>query len=124
MSGFYPDLRQMAHELLTEFGAAATLINPATGTGGTYNASTGLFTPTAPTTLSVTAAVFDYDQRYIDGTLIRSGDKRCLVSAIGAGTPMQGGTFQWGGKNYAIISVRPLAPALVAVMWELQVRPQ
>ena len=105
-----------ATRLLQRFGAAATLKRT---TAGAYNPATGTSTPTE-TGLSTTAAVFDYPQRYVDGTLIRQGDKQAFCSP--GVVPKQGDVMAWQGVDYQVVMVKPVSPAGVPVLFEAQLR--
>lgn len=112
----YPATAATATRLLERFGAAATLKRT---TPGTYAPATGTTTPVV-TSLSTTAAVFAYDQKYIDGTLIKQGDQRAYL-APGV-EPQQGDSLTWGGRDLAIVAVKPVSPAGVPVLYEAQLR--
>lgn len=116
MSFDYNELASTASEMLVEFGKAATLKRIVTGA---YDPSTGT-APVTTTSLNTHAAVFAYDQKYIDGTLIKQGDQRAYLSP--RQEPKQGDLLTWMGKDYQIVAVKPLAPAGVAVLFEAQVR--
>lgn len=116
---FYADLALTADELLTEFGAGATLSR--TVAGG-YDPATGISAPESVDVQSITAVCIDYDAKYIDGTLIIRGDKQVFMSAKDVTLPMAGDRFAWQGADYAVIAVAPLAPAGLTVLFELQVR--
>lgn len=107
-----------ADRLLKRFGASAQVTR---NTPGAYDPVTGTVSVTT-TTQTVTAAVFDYDQSYIDGTRIQQGDRRAFVSAVGIWAPKQGDVLAWDGADLAVIAVKPLKPAGLAVLFELQVR--
>ena len=113
---FYGDLAQTALELLQEFGAAATLKRQS---AGSYDPSTGADT-VSETSLTTTAAVFAYDQKYIDGTLILQGDQRAYLS--NEQEPRQGDLLAWNGTDYRVIAVKPLSPAGTVVLYEAQLR--
>jgi hypothetical protein len=72
----------------------------------------------------VTAAIFAYPQRYIDGTLIRVGDKRALVSPVGLTVdPKPGDTLtDAAGAQFQVVDAKVTEPAGTAVLWTLQVR--
>ena len=77
MSQFnYPATAATATRLLQRFGAACTIKHP---TGTAYDPDTGTMTPTVTSTPS-TAAVFDFAQKYVDGTLILQGDKQAYCA--------------------------------------------
>lgn len=117
MSQFnYPATAAAATRLLTKFGAAATLKRQS---GTTYDPGTGTTVPTYAD-LATTAAVFAYKQGYIDGTLIRQGDQQAFCAP--AVEPVQGDRFAWHGKTFEVVSVKPVSPAGVAVLYECQIR--
>ncbi len=120
MSVFYDEMAEVADELLSEFGQTATVGVPG---AQTLNTTTGIKTPTY-TNHTVTAAVFDYPQKLIDGSLIKVGDKRVLVSAVGitfSPAPLQKFT-DVNGLEYKVINARAVAPAGQSVLWILQVQ--
>jgi hypothetical protein len=120
MSFDYADIANTADELLAEFGQACSL---GSVTDGAYDPATGEAAP-ATTTHAITAAIFAYPQRFVDGTLIRVGDKRALVSPVGLTVdPKPGDTLtDAAGKVYQVIDAKPTAPAGTVVLWTLQVR--
>jgi hypothetical protein len=120
MSFDYDATAADADELLAEFGQVCVL---ASIPDGTYDPEEGEAS-TSSTPHPVTAAIFAYPQRYIDGTLIRTGDKRALVSPVGlAVDPKPGDTLtDAAGVVFQVIDAKATAPAGVAVLWTLQVR--
>ena len=116
MSFNYPATAATATRLLERFGAPATLKRQS---GTAYDPATGTSTQTY-TSYATTAAVFAYDQKYIDGTLIQQGDQ--LAYCAPAVTPEQGDRFTWHGRDYAVVAVKPVAPAGVPVLYEVQLR--
>lgn len=113
---FYDGVQEVATELLTEFGSIGQLKVVATGA---YNPATGsASTSTAAT--DVTACVFDYASHMIDGTRIVTGDKQAYLTA--AVTPKPGDVLAWQGVDYRVVTSKPLAPAGVLVLNELQIR--
>lgn len=107
-----------ATRLLQRFGASATLKRVTTGV---YDPVTGTTTDTT-TELATTAAVFAYDQKYIDGTLILQGDQRAYMTP--AVMPKQGDLLAWQGRDWSIVAVKPISPAGVPVVYEAQLRGQ
>ena len=85
----YPATAATATRLLARFGAACILHRV---TAGTYTPATGSATP-AYTDIVTTAAVFAYDQKYIDGTLILQGDQ--LAYCAPATEPTKGDRPSW-----------------------------
>jgi hypothetical protein len=120
MTDFYTELPVVADELLAEFGAACSLGKM---TKGAYNPATGTTSISYPPN-GVTAAVFDFPQKYIDGTLIKVGDKRVLLSAVGLTvTPEPGDHFtDVRDTVLTVIAAKDIAPAGTSVLWVLQVR--
>ena len=117
MSQFnYSKTAATALSLLQRFGAAATVHR--TGSA-TYDPATGTMTPTV-TDHATTAAVFSYAQKYIDGTLIKDGDQQAYC-APGVAVK-QGDSMTWHGKRYTVVSVKPVSPAGVPVLYEAQIR--
>lgn len=117
MSTFdYANTAATALRLLQRFGASATIKRE---TAGAYDPATGSNTVTT-TNLITTACVFDYDQKYIDGTLILMGDKRAYLAP--AQVPKQGDKLTWQAKDYTVESVKAIAPAGTAVLYEAQIR--
>jgi len=85
--------------------------------------------PSAPSELVVNGSGFreEYDEKYIDGTLIVRGDVKLLVSPVqlnGADMPLplSNDRIQFDGTAYTVIAVGPWNYAGLAVGFELQVR--
>lgn len=116
MSFNYPATAATAAHLLERFGAAATIKRQS---GTAYDPATGTSTQTY-TSYATTAAVFDYAQKYIDGTLIQAGDKQAYCAPSVA--PEQGDRFTWNGADYTVVAVKPVAPAGTPVLYEAQLR--
>lgn len=116
MSFNYARTSATALRLLQRFGAAATLKRQS---AGGYDPSTGS-DAVSETSLSTTAAVFAYDQKYIDGTLILQGDQRAYLS--NEQTPKQGDVLAWRGTDLQVVAVKPLSPAGTVVLYEAQLR--
>lgn len=118
MSFNYPNTAATATRLLQRFGAACTLKR--TGAAA-YDPATGTVEPTV-TSLATTAAVFAYAQKYIDGTLILQGDQQAFC--VPGVEPKQGDVVSWQSRDYTVISVKPVSPAGVPVLFEAQLRGQ
>lgn len=118
MTTFYEDMAATAVELLAEFGAAVTLnrITP-----GAYDPATGT-TVNVSTPYAGTGAKFDYEQKEIDGTNIRTGDQRVYMAPDLAVTPQTGDTLTIGAQVWQVIASRPLDPAGVVVLHDCQIR--
>ena len=117
MSVDYAAKARSADRMIRKFGAPAVL----TSTTSTYDPATGSASGTS-TTQAVPAVVFDYPAGMIDGTTIRAGDKQAFVSTVGVTPPKAADSFTWGSLVHKVVTVKPLAPALVNVLYELQLR--
>lgn len=118
MSFNYAATAATATRLLTRFGASATIKRQTTGA---YDPSTGT-TPVTVTELATTAAVFSFDQKYIDGTLILQGDQEAYLAP--SVMPKQGDLLAWQSRDWNIVAVTPIGPAGVPVLYEVQLRGQ
>lgn len=85
--------------------------------------------PQIPGELVVNSSGFreEYDNRYIDGTLIVRGDVKLLVSPVqltgeDMPTPQSNDKITFDGTVYTVIAVAPWNFAGLAVGFELQVR--
>lgn len=116
MSFDYPKTAATATRLLQRFGAACTLKRQGPEV---YDPAAGATVPSY-TSVPTTATVFAYPQKYIDGTLILQGDQQAFM-ATGA-EPKQGDLVTWAGRDLTVISVKPVSPAGVPVLFEAQLR--
>jgi hypothetical protein len=110
-----------AIRLLKKFGADATIVRVGEPVYGT---STGTTAP-SETEISTTAAVFDYDQKYIDGTLIKQGDKQALCAPgqkVEQGDRLRYKDDTGADATATVVTVKPLAPAGVPVLYTAQIR--
>lgn len=121
MTDFYSDLASVADELLREFGQECSLTSLGTSN---YSPATGLNTPAGEASQDVIAAVFDFPMKYVDGTMIKVGDKRVVMSSVGLTfDAAPGQTFTDAtSRNYKVIDAKNIAPAGTSVAWILQVR--
>jgi len=115
----YTQARASAGKALTQYGQAMTLTKK---TAAAYSPSTGSAGVTE-TDYNCIGAVFDYVQAMIDGTSIKTGDKRVLLSADGLTvTPDVGDAILIGTEIHSVVNANPLAPAGVVVIWTIQAR--
>jgi len=77
-TGFYARVQATANRLLKGKGQPVTLTHTVPGT---YDPATGQVANTT-TTQTGTGAVIEWDARQVDGTLIKIGDKRLLLSPL------------------------------------------
>jgi hypothetical protein len=118
---FYGDMAAVASSMIAEFGQTVTIVTQGTGV---YSAATGTVTQTGGKSYPAKGAIFDYPERLIDGTRVMRGDKQVYLSVAGLPiTPRPDMKLIDGaGVSHIIIESKTLAPALVSVMYELQVR--
>lgn len=78
---------------------------------------------TSDTDYPCTLVALDYDQKDVDGTLIKSTDKKVYVATKGLTIqPTTTDKVIIGGVVSTIVEAKPLNPAGTVVFWELQVR--
>lgn len=118
MSFDYSETAATAAELLAEFGAQVTLTRI---TPGVYDPATGTVSQTGATH-TASGVRLDYEQRYIDGTNIMQGDQRVYLSPTIAVAPQTGDRLTVGAEVFNVVASRPLSPAGVVVLHDVQVR--
>ncbi|RVO28960.1 hypothetical protein [Sinorhizobium meliloti] len=97
----YADMQATAHELIEEFGqaGAVTRLEPPDPVYGG---------DPVPTPYPATLVPMAYEARYIDGTVIQTGDMQVYISAVGlAIEPTVGDVVTANGADYAIINGDP-----------------
>lgn len=76
-----------------------------------------------PRDQSIEAVFLDYEQRYIDGETIRTGDQRVFMPAEGLEVPPeQDGLIFRGTEAWKVVGIKPLNPNGQAILYEVQVR--
>jgi hypothetical protein len=119
MSADYAEMAVDALEMLAEFGAAVTRRSHTTGT---YDPATGsASTTTADTTRTGVFLGINGGAQYVRGQLIQGGDKRLLLDASAA-VALQDHFIDGAGGEWTIVSLDPIAPAGVAVLYDIHVR--
>jgi len=111
----YTHARSTAARLIAKFGTPGTIRRQARS-GPAYD-------PIVITTdYPCTIVVLDYEDRKVDGTLVRRTDKMIYLAAENlAITPTEADTVL-AGEAFSIVSIRPLSPAGVTVFYEIQGR--
>lgn len=72
---------------------------------------------------TIDAVFLDYEQKYVDGTTIRTGDQRVLMPADGLTEPPQtDGLILRGTEVWKIIKNEPLNPNGQTILHDMQVR--
>jgi len=102
LSGFnYGRLQQTADRIITQYGQTGSLTrlsppDPVLGGDPVETAYPAKLVPMA------------YDARFIDGTVIKTGDVQIYISSVGlAIVPTPGDLVSAGGKQYSIINGDP-----------------
>lgn len=116
MSGFYEEMRDVAEEMIAEFGTTGA-IRRTVQSGPSYDPVL------TDTDYPCTLVTLEYDDAKVDGTLIRKTDKLIYVSTAGLTiTLAESDKVIAAGEAYAIESLKPLSPAGLVVFYEIQGR--
>jgi len=117
------DYNSAAEEATRAIINAGTTLTIKRETAGTTDPITGLTTGGTVVSHSAIGVKLRYKNTDIDGTLVRSGDLRILLSVAGLTvTPESTDTITVSGVDWKIIDVKPLEPAEIVVLYELQIR--
>ena len=121
---FYDRMQKTSNRLLVGKGQTVTLKHTV---AGTYTPGTGITNTTTEQT--GTGAVVDWDARQVDGTLIKTGDKRLLLSPLNtAGTaltaPVLGDTVTDAASvvHTLVAPLKTISPAGTAVLYDCNMR--
>lgn len=115
MNALYPELAQIALDLLHEFGQAVQVIKKGSPV---YDAHTDTYRETE-TVLNGFAAGFAYTQAETDGHLIEQNNIKIYLNRIAA-PPEIADEIVLNGKRWRIKNVSPLSPAGFDVIYVLQ----
>lgn len=122
---FYADMAGTAAELIAEFGLAVILTR---SVPGSYSPSTGGVGSPTVTTQECLAVEEAYRAGEIDGTLVRAGDKKLILSpkvssgaSVTAPDTTDTVTFA-DGSVWTVKAVEPLSPGGTALIYTLQLR--
>lgn len=117
---------QLAKDLIKQFGAPVTLRNMvrASAPDPAKPHRPGVTTQVDKT---VDAVFLDYEQKYIDGTVIQMGDQRVYMPStatdgVTAVKPVVDALILRGTEKWKIITARPLNPNGQQIMYDVQVR--
>lgn len=118
MSFDYADAAATALELITDFGASATLIKRAEGS---YDPATGTNSVTE-TSYTVKAVLLNYraNETNTQGSLIQAKDRKVIMQATTV-TPDVSDTFTFNSVTYRVVEVKTLSPSGTNVLHELRV---
>lgn len=105
-----------ANRLIDKFGQIGAIRRTETS-GDPWNPGT------SDTDYPCTLVELDYDQKDVDGTVIKLTDKKVYVAAKGLTIqPTTTDNVIIGGVVSSIVQAKPLNPAGTVVYWELQAR--
>ncbi len=104
--------------LLEKYGVDAVIVRT---TKGSYNVANGNFPSASEADNTVVVAIMDFRADEIDGTLIRREDKRIYMTGTGF-APVQNDRLKIGSDEWEIISITPIKPGDVVVVYDIQAR--
>ena len=113
----YLKMRERVTKSIAEFGAPAIIRHKVASPNTPWNPGSGTITD-----YEVYAVITEYDTREIDGTAIRRTDQKALVSVNDEIEVTTNDDLVMGELSYNILNARPISPAGIAVVYELQVR--
>lgn len=122
---FYADMASTAADLIAQFGQPVTLTR---SVPGAYDTATGTNGAPDVSTQSCLAVEDAYTAREIDGTLVRVGDRRLILSpetSAGAtvNAPQPGDTITFADASlWTVKTVEPTSPGGTALIYTLQLR--
>lgn len=114
----YANFGATTDKLLTKFGQSLIITHIA---NGAYDPETGM-AATTTTTQNAIGAIFDYGTKDIDGTLIKSGDKKLLLSPAGITIPTVGDSVTIGAAVSKITMIKEVSPAGTPVLYQANLR--
>lgn len=121
----YSEDRAEAYESIKEAGAAMTLFH---SEGAEYNPATCRTAPATVLDYPCYGIIEEYTQINAgmgpqDGSSVLAGDKKItLTAAADFPDPISGDTLTVGETVYKVVRVKSLAPAGVAILYEVQAR--
>lgn len=116
------DLKYAAKETIRALAATSEMgqfyvINE---TGGSEDPNTGQWTPGTPERTPCDGALVGYNQRLVDGVMIRSDDFKVILTY--EAPVKKDSTIEVYGNNYAIVNLKPVNHAGQVQVYILQVR--
>lgn len=120
MSAFYDGMAATATSLLKQYGQSMVLRRK---TLGAYDTVSGT-RPETVDEIAVIGAVFNIDDKRVNGSTVLSGDKEITLSRDGIeiAPVANADEIEVAGERHQIVSVKPLAPGGGVVIYKLQVR--
>ncbi|UXN66575.1 hypothetical protein N8E89_26170 (plasmid) [Phyllobacterium sp. A18/5-2] len=107
-----------ALRLIDKFGPAGAIVRDVPGSGPEWNPGEPV-----PTAHTCTMAVLKFDNKDIDGTLIKASDKKVYIAPKGLSVvPATTDKPIIGAVSHTVVRVMPLNPAGINVYFEVQAR--
>lgn len=114
------ELQDEVLTVLAEFGRSVTLRQLM---AGTYNPASGDISGESSTDYVLTGALLNYKNYEIDGTLIQSGDRRCLLAAKGMTVvPRVGDLILIDSYIFTVVNFETKEVGGTALAYVLQIR--
>ncbi len=114
------DLQGDVATALDEFGRAITIRKNAPGA---YDPATGAFTVSPDVDTAAIGLLLGYSDIVTTGTLIKQGDRRCLLKTEGLTiTPEVGDKVIVGSNIYSVVSFKTIELGGIVIMYTLQLR--
>lgn len=119
MSDFYTKLAKTSLRLIADKGRDVSIIRT---TQGEYEPGTG-FVSSSTKTNKAKAVFTNYTKQDIDGTLIITDDKQCLIAADALDfEPSTGDKIKEATTEWTIVRADVVKPGSVALLYKIQVR--
>lgn len=121
MSNFnYSRIKKTAENLISKFGAPITLV----ATSSVQNPEKWKAPIQSTTSVDLKAVSADYKEKYIDGSMIKRGDKKFLIAAKGVmlEPDMTGWIIDNIGSKWNIVKVSTTVPGSDKILYTVQVR--
>lgn len=116
----YGKIAATAKRLIERFGGPISIVatNP-----GTDPVQTWKPTFNSPVTDNAKGVFTSYEQKFIDGTIIRQGDQKVLFSPIGLTVaPDLVGYIQRGAEKWNVVVIEIINPGDTVLIYKAQVR--
>lgn len=113
----YTSLSQTVRNMLTNLGQTVTLTKLS---GGTFDGVLGAFTGQSTTDYLVKAVISEYNDKLIDGSMIKVGDKKATLESTTE--PAIDDVISVGGIDHKVINVKSYNPSGTVIAYEVQIR--
>ena len=110
----YDAIQKLAQDKIAQFGRDAVLKRY---DEGTFNPATSVISGETVTSQTIKAVFTDYNERQIDGTIIKRGDRLVLIAGDIAEIKTNDAI-----DDYKVVNVEIVSPAGVNLIYKAQVR--